>query len=249
MEHYTSNTYKMKIRITNLNNKSRKGTYVYIKAPGSRSAYYKLQEGTPIDAYTQYYKERYTKKKPIKRGVKKYTKAFTQAYTGHKPKQQTYGYQSAQKYLRKIKKKYPTLQKAIKKGITTTTINEARTANNTTIKNAKIQLFKKLVLDQQLLQLIIKDENLRKIKSRFEYTIEIKDNKHQTIATAQKYNATIEEVIEELKHFKNGETTDPTKNYGTTHEKLKYYNWKNIQETQQGKIQQIKLKIKFVKGK
>ena len=129
---------KLNAKLTELNNKTRKGTYLYLKQPKKPGKYYKLQQNTNTTAIKKHYTT--NQKKP---------------YT---------------KYLQQIKKK-PTINKAIKKGITTTTTKNILNATNKTIKKVNQKSIKTLVKDKDLLKIVSKEENLKKIRHRYEHRI------------------------------------------------------------------------------
>jgi hypothetical protein len=64
------------VKILQLNNKSRKGTYVYVKLPKAKGSYYKFDENVPIDAYVEYYKDRNNTRRKVKGTITEYKKAY-----------------------------------------------------------------------------------------------------------------------------------------------------------------------------
>lgn len=199
---------KTTIKLTTLNNKSRKGVYVYIKKQKAHARYYKYK-GTPGEF--QAYKKQFTTKKR----------------------------QTAKKYLTRIRKR-PTIQKTIKKGITTTTIQNATNANNTTINNAKKRLLQKLILDKKLLNIITKDENFNKIKDRLEYRITAKDQNNKTSLTTNTFNKTIQEVINQTKKDLLNKKPEYINLKG---------NWTGTRTWEGGTIKKINIQIIFRKAK
>ena len=57
---------KITIRYKNLNNKTRRGNYLYISAKGLPPRYYKAKQGVPDSTYIQYYLDKYEKKRKVK---------------------------------------------------------------------------------------------------------------------------------------------------------------------------------------
>lgn len=235
------------IRLVNLNNKSRKGTYVYAKAKGQRGQYYKWDEDAVIDAYKQYYKDKYIAKKQ-KGTIKEYKEGYTKKYRGEKTPR-TRPTRQAEQYLRKIKRT-PTINQAIKRGITTSNIPDALRATQAQIKQAKKDILKNLVADPELLELLTLPENMNKLKHRLEYRVEFKDQQGKTLATVGTFNKTPEEVVNELKKtIVEGEEIDHTKTPTLARklEQLKTYTKLNIKE--KGKVKRAFINIVFRKGK
>lgn len=232
----------MEIKIINLNNKTRKGTYIYLKEKNYPARYYEYKAGDIIDSYKEHYINTYILKNK-KATIKQYKQAYTQAtQTGQKHELIN---QQAYKYIEQLKNK-PSVQKAIKTGITTTIIKNAQNAGNTQLKKAKTELLEPLVLDKQLLKLLIKDENFNKLKHRLEYQILGKGKNGEKRISATKFNTEPETIIEELKKtIKQNEET----NMSNYIKKLELNAWKNMEKGQNGQINTIDLKIIFRKGK
>ena len=188
------------IKILQLNNKSRKGTYVYIKLPKVKGSYYKFDENVPIDAYVEYYKDRNNTRRKVKGTITEYKKAY--AY--HEPIKRKKGQRKskvmrqADIYKKKISKR-PTVNKAINKGIGQSDIFDAHNSQNQDIIKAKKSLLKNLVLDEDLLNLVISQENFKKIQARLEYRITFKDEQGGIIGTTSMFNKQPEKVLEKLK--------------------------------------------------
>lgn len=225
----------MNIRLVQLNNKSRQGTYIYIKSKGKPSRYYKLKEDTPIDVYAEFYKNKYEQKN---------TKTLKEIKTKYQKQNQN----TEKKYKQKIQAR-PSINKIIKKGIGTGTIQNILESENQELNKAKKQTLQNLVLDQQLLQLLITRENYKKIKNRIECRISMKNNKNETLATFSTFNKEPEEIIHNLKtKFKQNETIDPHSKSQAIN-KLKFYGYVNIDGKKTGKLHSIQMQIIFRKGK
>lgn len=204
------------IKLTKLNNKSRKGLYVYIKKKGGHGRYYKYTGKIgEFEAYKEQYKTKSRK--------------------------------TAKKYLKEIEKR-PEINKIIKKGITTAEIENATKINRTTIIKKRKELLKSLILDKQILKQMSTDQNFNKLKSRLEYRIKIKDKKGNTLITANKFNQTIEETINELiKSKPEGQTARKTKTTPFA-DHLKQKGWNEVKTIKEGTIEKISMTIIFRKG-
>jgi hypothetical protein len=239
------------VKILQLNNKSRKGTYVYIKGEKKQpSRYYKFDDDTPIDAYVEFYKDRYTKQRKVKGTVYEYKKAYSQT---EKPKRKKGVRKSklmsqADRYKKKISKR-PSVQGAIKKGIGEAEILNPHKSENQDIIRAKRKLLEKLVLDDDLLDLVISQENFKKIKSRVEYRVTFKDKEGDIIGTASLFNKNPEEAVERIKKAtKIGELmSDDSKSQSM--QKLKFHNFVNINIKKSAKLGRAEIKLIFRKGK
>lgn len=234
------------IKLVELNNKSRKGTYIYVRSKGKPSRYYKYK-GIPIDIYQEHYIDKYISKKgklEIRRREKRF---YEQTYKTSKGlKKQAKG------YVKEISKT-PTINQTIKKGITEVTITNIHTANERTIKRKLMTLLKDLVLDKKLLAMLIKPENIKKIKHRFEYIAEIKNTDNNTIAKLKKFNITPDQALKELKETtKTGEELGNETYTTGTQNKLEKVGWnqENLQKKYMNDtIKKIDMKIIFRKGK
>lgn len=234
------------IRLTTLNNKSRQGQYIYIKQTKKRGAYFKLRENTPIDAYKQYYTDKYIKNKP-KGTVQEYTKTYTKRITKEKTPRTPISRQ-ADRYLAKIKRTKP-VQQLIKTGITNTNITNAQKTTNKQIHDKTKELLKDLVLDKKILDLLVTRENIKKIKSRLEYRITFKDKDGDTIGTSGAFNKTPQEVINDMKKMNiDGEEVVQAKT-PTLNNKLNKAGYQKYQHRNDGKIRRTEVNIILRKGK
>lgn len=140
---------------------NKKGTaYVSINGDKGRKRY-KYIPGTKLDDYKNYY-ETYTKQKGRQPTIKEY---ITHKYTKKIP------IQKKKKQGIKIIRRKPKIDKIIKKGITRATIKNIYNTNNLEIKNAYKKLLKPLVKDKGLLELLCTEENINKLRYRFEHRI------------------------------------------------------------------------------
>lgn len=217
------------IKIVELNNKSRKGTHIYIKQKGKPARYYKYDGGT-IDPYKLYYED--TNKK-TKKGTLK-------TYKNRQIKKTKKGKWTLAKPL--------TIGKTIKKGIKKTTIkdlhNTARPQEEKKIK----QLLKPLVYDTDILKIITEEENMKKLVTRYEYRANLIGTHGQTLATVTHMGRkTPRTVYKELKELlKRGTTIKP--NYPQIANLLKNqgYRYNPIDE---GELARIDITTIFRKGK
>lgn len=238
---------EINVRFAELNNKSRKGEYIYLKFKGKPSRSYKYK-GEPLDIFVNYYKKRYVDNRPIG-SFKKYKGYILNKETKHKPKEKEY--RSAIMYLRKLKKEGRLIEQEIRKGITETTIKDGLTAQTSDIKKAYEELFTPLVLDKDLLKLLITEENIKKLKNRFKIEGQLLSVNNSQIGNVRKMNMTIEEAIRELKEqIKIDEYIDKDEyiNNNSPLGRLKQKEWiVGFRET--GTLKNIQLKITFTKGK
>lgn len=220
------------VRYVHLNNKARKGNYVYVKLnKNDTPSYYKRKKGLTKKDYLT------TKQQGIvvkKKGAQKRA--------------------TAQRYLQQIKKQ-KTIEHNLGKGITNYTIKNFERINPYGIRVAYLGLLtnkqqgykRAIVKDKQLAEILARRENVEKYKHRLEYTINLKGQKEELLATITSAHKgkTIENIKEEIgKHIKIGmeikEQGSP--NFATT---LKGY---NTQRYNTGKVKTIEVKITFRKG-
>lgn len=217
-------------KLVNLNNKNRKGTYIYIQG-----RYYKYHgKRGEIEATIQYHKDNKRKNKKGTRGsyIRKYKKEEKQGI----------------KYLKKIKKK-GTIEQNIKKGIGKATITNISRTGNTQKKQALRKLLKNLVIDKEIREIMILPENINKLKHRMEYKITFYNDEAEPLLRSSKMNTTIENVLQDTQWVEQQrERIDNTSPQKVT-EQLKRTGWKNIQLTKEGNCTHTKLEIKFMKGK
>ena len=160
------------IKVVDLNNKSRKGKYVYVRKPKGRAAYYKYKEGVSINNYLLAYEG---KVKIKKTGVIEYTK--------EKP---------AEKYLKKIKKA-PTIESYIPKGIGTAYIDNFRLSGRKGIHSAYKEMLKG-VQDNELLNVLALEENIAKLKHRIQTVVTIHSKDGSIEIPLKVFNKTLGEI-------------------------------------------------------
>lgn len=234
------------IRIVELKNKSRKGTYLYIhdKIKNKRS-YIKINnDETPLDFYIEYAKINKSKIKNKKQFKKQFLKNINEAIT--KPKKHK---QFIKQHNIKIQK-YKKINKIIKKG------QIRKKYRITEIQQNPQKIYKEilspLVLDKQLLNIITKEENVQKYKYRLYYTsefegYELKTKEKKRIGTINDFNKTLNEIITKYqKHIKE-KMIIPSGYIPKLKNKLNYI--KGQQNIGDSLIQQWNIIIEFTKNK
>lgn len=157
---------------------------------------------------------------------------------------------TTKQYINKIKQK-PKINETMKRGISTTRIQDARTAQNTEIRKAQIELLSGLVKDPQLINILIQEENMQKIKTRIETRYAFRNQKGEPLATANKIGQTPTQTTNEIKKLiKQNETIEEAHAKGTPklETKLKQNGFQNIQIKENGTITQTTLTIILRKG-
>lgn len=247
----TNQSKKAKYDIVHLNNKSRKGTYLYVKAKGKPSRYYKYTGDTAeLEALVNYYDDRFIKNKTKGSSIQ-YKKAYKERITKSKipTKLQTPIHKQAQRYVAKIRKQ-GSLNKLVGKGITETKINNILNAGQTKLRKAKTELLKELVLDQTILDALIKEENMKKMKYRMEHRIKVQDKYGNTILEAKKFNITLDKIQKEIKKTLTvGETVQEGERYGGAVMKLKNAGYQVSEGGHSGQINNISVHTIFRKAK
>lgn len=228
-------------RLVTLNNKSRKGLYLYVKTGKNRGNYYKYNYDTPIDAYLDYDK---TKKK-----TQKSLHAYKKNYNASIQKTTTKDKKFQARIKRKISqiKKRPQIKNLLKKGVSDSTIKNAYYAKKNTIQQAIKKALKPLVLDNKFLEILSQPVNVEQFKNRLEHRIKVTDKTGKELShgnTMQKntYNV-IQEIQQNTKRGEGIEEGSKTPFYRKM-KNLKY----NMQHTNEGNIGNISVTIILRKG-
>lgn len=201
-----------KIKIVTLNNKSRKGQYIYIRKEG-HTHYYKYQEGI----------------KP---------KGIVRHYLKELQRIRRTGTQAGRKILKT--KKRP-IEKQIKRGILETEIKDARITTQN-LHKIKEKMFKDSIKNKKLLKTIVKDNNLEKIKHRFEIIATIHGD-DGTLATISKTGITPDQATNQIKNnLRPGEILDNSPGMKTMND----LGWDGKLQ-REGTIKKVSLKIIFRK--
>lgn len=190
------------IRKRRLNNKSRKGDYVYVKKPGKRGAYYKLGnvplEGN-IDYYVSLYEGNYGK--GLKGRLSRQKKIQQELILGD---QRSASQITHEEIIKKARKEKKAIDKLMGKGIWSTQITSASSKSPQEIKEVYKDLLFKAILsrDDQTLDLLSQHENIQKLKSRFEFKINIFDSGGRELVYLEKFGGKdLSEVIFDMKKF------------------------------------------------
>ena len=172
------------IKKVELNNKSRKGKYFYLKEEGKHPKYIKIRTHDEKKELKQLIKHLNTKKNT----TTAYTKTIKQIKETKK---------QLNKSVKTIRRKGD-IQHAITKGTTATITPNALNTNAHETRESNKRLLEKLITNKDLTEDILKEENLQKIKYRYEHQIEIKDATGNTLINTRTLNKTLKETIDEL---------------------------------------------------
>lgn len=238
----------MEFELKELENKTRKGTYIKIKHKNKPIRYYKYygEEGQ-IEATLKYYEDKYIKKRKKTASYQTYTKAYKEKYTGTKPKKRTKQHRQAEQYIAK-QKKQGTIFSKIKKGESYAFIKDLERSGNTETKQAKTKLLKNRILDKQILNIMITDQNFDKLKNRLDYEITVKDKNGKILMKANTHGKTLNEIKTDITRTIPRGTKIEETGYQLENTGLSEKNWStNITKT--GTIHTTDLKINFRKGK
>lgn len=213
------------VEIKQLHNKSRQGTYVYVKTQGKRGSYYKMKSGLPLATYILRYTQR--------------TGPIANIITKEERREQ-----EARKRIEKLRQQ-PIVQQTIASGISTSKSLSVWSRQGTINKYVN-DLLRPHVLDKRLLRLISMEENQRKIMTGYEYRIEFISTDGTLGATGKIIgHYTPRELMNKLReHFRNGESIYEQSQYDhdTEMEGDKYWAFKNMHMTTSFKKTYFKLK-------
>lgn len=232
------------VQIVELNNKTRKGTYLYIKE-GKKSRYLKYKENDIIDPYLQY--DRDKQKKSLKGTKSQYIQSYTEKLQGQKPKQRTAVHRQAEQYLQRIRKS-GSLESNLKTGLQSVTLKNIHLANMNRISEAKKMLFSNIVLDKQLLNIITKEENIRKLANRFEYRYTYYNSNGEILAVSSVFGISPEKALYSLKNAVTKGTEVKSEYDKGFKNILAKENHKGIDIKGEGRIDRIDVTIIFRKG-
>lgn len=220
----------------------------YIKSKGRPGRYFVYKEGELGDAIVNYYNDKYIKGK-TRGNLVQYKKEYESRITGEKTTSDPYLKASVTKQIKDLINKRPKIIESIRTGKSRAIIKKLLSSTRSIIERKKKDMLRPLVLDESLLNIITRDTNLKKIKSRLNYIAKIKNKKGETVAEIKSFNKTPDEVSEELKKaIKIGEEIGSQRFKQITKE-LK---WAYI-EKQQGSMHQIvgevELTMTFTRGR
>lgn len=167
-----------------LNNKSRKGTYFYVKSPGVRGAYYKIDESVPVQVYAEYYEKRYVSNKSrvtFNQFKKKERKKIPYKKTVEKAR----------------KEKAPST--LLRRGVSRESINDVRKLPHKGMKKHAENLIGRLTKTKSDAKRLVQQENLNKLKTRLEYRMNVYDKDNVLIAQISAMgNKTPEQVRQDI---------------------------------------------------
>lgn len=145
-------------------------------------------------------------------------------------------------------------EKILKKGINTITIEKLQYATNNYIKNKEKELLKPLVNDTELLNILVQEENMKKLQGRIIYEITYegtpKDNltkNNETLAKASTGAKTITTLQNEINNaiYENGnEIGSGTKLTNALNNKDQH-----VTEHKKGYVKNIKITTKLIQPK
>lgn len=197
------------VAIVPRHNTARQGEHIVLRAQGIPQREYKLRADVPVDAFVAYYTDRYINHKTV--ALNSYLVAFGKN-PGKRQRKNLVGYRSAAAYLRKIRKQ-PNFLSFIKQGVRTSTIANPESVSTAELHERKKELFKGLVLDNKLRDLLAREENLKKLAYRLEYRVDFFSGETKVVS-ATKFGVTPEKIISDLKELGAvGTEHDGTKSY------------------------------------
>lgn len=93
----------------------------------------------------------------------------------------------------------PKINQTLKSGLTSYTIQKISKFPQQDVPKVYKELLRPLVADEDILNLLIQDQNIQKLKHRFEYQIQVKDKQEQKLAQIWHIGKkTLREVLTEL---------------------------------------------------
>lgn len=176
---------KLVIKKVKLNNKSRKGDYIYIHEPGKKASYYKAKKGVDLDSYMLAYEGKVRSKR-----------------SGVKVKEKV---RPVDLYLKKIKTG-KRIDDFISKGITEVSVNNLKFVGKAKGHEIYKKLLSPLVDDEDLLNILALDENINKIKHRIEARVHLVSKDERVDIGLRVFNKTLLDIENDLKHVVKGRT-------------------------------------------
>lgn len=219
------------VKIKELNNKSRKGLYVYIKNEGNVGRYYKIDSPMEnLKPYEVHYNKKYMKKESSKLGeIKKY-------YQDKKP-------------IAEHKTKYGrrSIKSVFKKGISKIKISDVHRIDNITVNKKNKELLSKIVKDQDILNILIQNENLNKLKFRFNHILSFKDEDGKIIGQDTIIGKmTLNEIIAIIQNnVMKGEVIEGSQGWKRINDRINT----NIKDGKEGTIENVEVITTFTIGK
>lgn len=143
-------------------------------------------------------------------------------------------------YVKQIKK-HP-LHQQFKKGTVYTNTKDIINKDQLQIREANKQLLKKLIRNPAIIEVMLEEENLNKIKLQTEHKIAIYNENNIIIYTAQKTGLTLKQLQSELKNNlipNTHEDLNKQEYQRPIQEKLRKLNYKNITPGTSGRYTKI----------
>jgi hypothetical protein len=214
----------LQIALRDYDNKSRKGRHVIVKNEKGRRKIFKYT-GLDPKSLTEYYKG-------FKGGIR------NKKYGTRVPEGKT----DSERYYNQVGKA-PRIDSVIRKGKTSTEINNIKTLNIGNIKKTYKNLLGGLVLDDELLNIITDEGNVQKYKHRLSYSIELKGVEEDDKVEIKAFDRTILELKSQIDQISSPQGLI----YGRNLRNLKGSTVGSLDSTQNYKI--TKITVKFIKGK
>lgn len=224
------------VKETNLNNKTRKGKYFYVKlAKGDKGKYYLARKGLKADDYLEAKKYGVIQKK---KGV--------------------IGKENIKKQIKKIGKKGEKIEESLGYGIAGTSIkglhklslyNMRSSYNKLLLNTDKLGEGTPIVKDKELLEILTREENVIKYKHRLGFEMTIIGQRDEPLAKIRYEQArkTLNEVVNDIKGIvKIGMDVQDFSPKIASEVKKKGYTYNHIDN---GKVKSIDIKIIFRKSK
>lgn len=221
------------IKIKELNNKSRKGRYIYILLKkGQRGKYYKEKDGVEIESYLH----SATGNLKFKRG------GVVNDIKTIKPE-----------HFIKKQRNAPKISSLFRKGVYSTHLENALTSDASVQKKAVKTLLSDAIIRNKgfrdtIIDTMLQDENFRKISNRIEYKMDILGNNGETLGEATYIGGkSINDIINDIKSSITDES-EVDSGYARFSKSIEGKGY-TFSYKQKGTIKNIRINITFRKGK
>lgn len=229
-----------KISFKEFNNKSRKGTYIYIKSKGKKGSYYKWNVTDNVEGIVKYYDDK------VKKGsLKEYKQQFQEVLQNKRGKKtKLRQYAQRYKYKKHLGKK---LDNVMEKGIGYGYITDVHMATQQDINKGKMDMLRQIVLDPEVRQLVATDENLQKLQHRIQGTMKVFGEKNILLDNIKVFQKMPDYMVNEIKEYlyKGLEVTDTSP---SLYRNILYNRRLNSNIQKRGLIQRIDLELIFRKN-
>lgn len=215
-----------------LNNKSRKGDYVYIKETGKQGKYYKKKPDLQKRDYLEVYNQG---------GLRSKSGGITA--------------QKIQAIRRVQRKKIGEIDTILRDGYAQNTIERAQTITPFGMKTAYMDLLRNrdkvgdrlgIVRDKELLDIITRPEDVEKWKHRIMYKIELMGNEGLLATANNQTPKTLGIVISDMRELKV--VGSNVEGYGRLAKEISNKNY-NFEKIADGRITNFRIKMVFRKGR